>query len=237
MGVSFIAGEIKIQLKLLGEFNATNAMNAVCLGFSQGFDSEKIKKGLENVKGMPGRMEQINQGQLFTVIVDYAFEPKAVVKLYEVISVLPHKKVIHVLGSAGGGRDISRRPKLGQLSGQKADFVIITNEDPYDDDPQVIINQVAEGAIDARKVLGKNLFKILDRRQAINKALSLAEEGDVVLITGKGSEQAICMAGGKKIPWDDRKVVREELEKLEVRSKLNTKYQIPKTNTQKFKNI
>jgi UDP-N-acetylmuramoyl-L-alanyl-D-glutamate--2,6-diaminopimelate ligase len=124
---------------------------------------------------------------------------------------IPHNRVIHVLGSSGGGRDIKRRPVLGRIAGKNADYAIITNEDPYDDDPLIIINQVAMGAEKAGKKEGENLFKMLDRRQAIAKAFSLAHEGDIVLITGKGSEQAICGPRGEKTPWDDRDVARELL--------------------------
>ncbi len=212
-GTGFIVNDIKINLQLLGEFNVTNAMTGVCVGLSQGLDMAQIKKGLEKVKGVPGRLEKIDERQNFTVIVDYAFEPKAVAKLYETIKLIPHNTIIHVLGSAGGGRDVARRPKLGKIAGEKANYVIITNEDPYDDDPQIIIDQVAVGAEHVGKKINDDLFKILDRRKAIKKALSLAKENDIVLITGKGSEQAICVADGKKIKWDDREVVREELRK------------------------
>ena len=92
--------------------------------------------------------------------------------------------------------------------------MVVTNEDPYDEDPEIIINQVLSGALDSSKILNKNLFKILDRREAIKKALSLAKENDLVLITGKGCEQAICVANGEKIKWDDRQVVKEELKLL-----------------------
>jgi UDP-N-acetylmuramoyl-L-alanyl-D-glutamate--2,6-diaminopimelate ligase len=222
-GASFKVDDIEINLQLLGVFNVANAMNAVGVCLSQGVDLEKIKKGLEAIEGVAGRLEKIDalttlpssggtsstgERQNFTVIVDYAFEPNAVTKLYETIKLIPHKKVIHVLGSAGGGRDIARRPKLGRLAGEKANFVIVTNEDPYDEDPQIIINQVAAGAEKAGKVLNKDLFKILGRREAIQRALAEAQENDIVLITGKGSEQAICMANGEKIIWDDRAVVR-----------------------------
>jgi UDP-N-acetylmuramoyl-L-alanyl-D-glutamate--2,6-diaminopimelate ligase len=169
---------------------------------------ENIKTGLESVQGTAGRFERINEGQNFTVIVDYAFEPRAVEKLYKTVKLLPHNKIIHVLGSAGGGRDVDRRPVLGKLAGENADVVIIANEDPYDDDPQVIIEQVAVGAEKTGKIEEKNMFKILDRREAIKKALGTASENDIVLITGKGSEQAICVANGEKITWDDRAVVR-----------------------------
>jgi UDP-N-acetylmuramoyl-L-alanyl-D-glutamate--2,6-diaminopimelate ligase len=100
---------------------------------------------------------------------------------------------------------------LGALAGEKADLVIVTNEDPYDENPDLIIDQVAGGAEEKGKKEGQDLFRIPDRREAVRKAVSLAEENDLVLITGKGSEQGICVADGKIIPWDDRKVVREEI--------------------------
>ncbi len=205
---------IKINLRLLGDFSAVNSMNAVTAGLSQGMTLKQIKQGLENIKGITGRLEMISEGQNFTVVVDYAFEPKAVNKLYEAIKLVPHQKIIHVLGSAGGGRDKSRRPILGEIAGTQADIVIITNEDPYDEDPLVIMEEVSLGAEKAGKVVKRDLFKILDRREAIIKAFSLAEAGDIVLLTGKGSEQAICLAKGAKMPWDDRKVAREELLRL-----------------------
>jgi UDP-N-acetylmuramoyl-L-alanyl-D-glutamate--2,6-diaminopimelate ligase len=203
-----------VTLKLLGGFNVANAMNAAAVGYAQGLSLEQIIKGLESVAGIPGRLERINEGQPFTVIVDYAFEPRAVEKLYETIVLLPHDKVIQVLGSAGGGRDEARRPVLGRIAGEQADTVIVTDEDPYDEDPYIIIDQVALGAEKAGKVLERDLFKIIDRRQAIAQALAKAQPNDIVLITGKGSEQAICVKGGKKIPWDDRTVVREELKRI-----------------------
>jgi len=207
-GTSFKIRGIKINLPLLGAFNAMNGAAAISVGLAEGLSLEIIKSGLEEIQGVRGRLEKIDEGQDFTVIVDYAFEPKAVAKLYETIALLPHKKIIHILGSAGGGRDAARRPVLGRIAGEQADYVIVTNEDPYDDDPETIISQVALGAEKAGKRVGENLFKILDRREAIKKALNLAQAGDLVLITGKGSEQAICVAGGEKIPWDDRAVVR-----------------------------
>ena len=203
-----------INLGLLGEFNAVNAMNAVSVGQAIGLDMTIIKSGLEKIKGIDGRLEKIEEGQPFAVIVDYAFEPNAVEKLYGALKYIPHGKIIHVLGSTGGGRDVARRPVLGKLAGMNADYVIVANEDPYDDDPEIIIDQVALGAEHAGKKIGENLFKILDRREAIKKALELATENDIVLITGKGSEQAICIANGEKIPWDDRAVVRGLLNEL-----------------------
>jgi UDP-N-acetylmuramoyl-L-alanyl-D-glutamate--2,6-diaminopimelate ligase len=202
-----IDGQI-INLQLLGEFNAHNALAAYAVGRNQMIPRDLIKTGLETIKSLAGKLELIDAGQDFLVMVDYSFEPKALTKLYQTIDLIPHHRLIHVLGSTGGGRDKARRPILGQLAGEKADFVVVTNEDPYDEDPQLIINQVAAGAEEAGKEIGKNLFLILDRQEAIVKALELAKKDDLVLITGKGAEQAICVANGRKIPWDDRETAR-----------------------------
>lgn len=213
-GTSFKVGRDRYDLAILGEFNATNTMNAISLGMTEGFALEQIKNGIEKIHGVPGRLERINSGQDFTVIVDYAFEPNAVDKLYDTIGKIPHNKVIHILGATGGGRDSARRPILGKIAGYRAQAVIITNEDPYDEDPELIMDQVLLGAEKAGKKLNSDLFKIPDRREAIAYAISLAQVGDIVLVTGKGSEQAICLANGTMIPWDDRSVVREELGKV-----------------------
>ncbi len=218
-GVSLSINGVKIKLNLLGEFNANNALLAAALGFSQKLDLEEIKSGLENVKGLAGKLEKIDLGQDFTVIVDYSFEPRALEKLYQTIRIIDHKKIIHLLGSAGGGRDKSRRAILGRLAAKGADFVVVTNEDPYNEDPIDIINQVASGAEMAGKTINVDLFKIPDRREAIKKALSLAQTGDLVLFTGKGAEQAICLANGKKEAWDEREVVRDLLADLIVLDK------------------
>jgi UDP-N-acetylmuramoyl-L-alanyl-D-glutamate--2,6-diaminopimelate ligase len=204
-------GREKINMRILGDFNIANSMNAVCIGLVQGLTVQEVKKGLESVGGIPGRLEKIDLGQDFYAVVDYAFEPNALSKTYDTLFKLKPKRIIHVLGSAGGGRDAGRRPKLGALAGEKADLVIVTNEDPYDENPDLIIDQVAGGAEEKGKKEGQDLFRIPDRREAVRKAVSLAEENDLVLITGKGSEQGICVADGKIIPWDDRKVVREEI--------------------------
>lgn len=207
---------LDISVNLLGAFNRRNLLAALSAGTGSGLTTEKMKAGLESITGVPGRLERIDAGQNFTVIVDYAFEPKAVEKLYETVDALPHKRIIHILGSAGGGRDKARRPILGALAGKHADIAIVTDEDPYDEDPLRIMTEVAIGAENAGKKSELNLFTVPDRREAIRKAFSLAKEGDIVLITGKGSEQAICRAHGKKEGWDDRSVAREELDALKV---------------------
>lgn len=213
-GLRFKINEVGFFLPVLGKFNALNFAAAAAVMVSQDFKLADLAEYAVNLPPVPGHLEFIDAGQSFKILVDYAFEPVAMRELYQVVASIKPGRVIHVLGSAGGGRDAARRPILGRLAGESADMVIVTNEDPYDDDPRVIIDQVAEGALAAGKKLDVDLFKVLDRRQAIARALSLARADGLVLITGKGAEQAICVAGGKKIPWDDRMVVTEELKQL-----------------------
>jgi UDP-N-acetylmuramoyl-L-alanyl-D-glutamate--2,6-diaminopimelate ligase len=212
-GSSFTLRDVRFDLKMPGRYNVLNALAAVSVGLSQGLPLDVMAKGLAKVANVPGRFEKIDEGQDFKVIVDYAPEPESLRQLYAAVERLPHARIIHVLGSAGGGRDVARRPILGKLAGEKADVAIVTNEDPYDDDPRLIIEQVAAGAIEAGKKEGETLFKIDDRREAIAKAIGMAGTGDVLLLTGKGAEQAIVGRGGKLQPWDERKVARELLRK------------------------
>jgi len=197
--------EIQFKLKLPGEFNIYNALAATCVGLSQGIKLDVCKKAVEKIEGISGRMEEVIS-QPFKVFVDYAFTPNALEKVYRTLK--PQTgKMICVLGACGGGRDKWKRKVLGKIAVENCDRVIVTNEDPYDEDPMKIIDQVVAGTADRAE-------KVLDRREAIGKSLSMANSGDVVVITGKGSEPWLCVADGKKIPWDDRKVVREEFAKL-----------------------
>jgi len=213
-GLRFKINTVEFFLPILGEFNALNFAAAAAVMISQDFKLADLVQTAAKMPPVPGHLEFIKAGQPFKILVDYAFEPVAMRGLYQVVASIKPGRVIHVLGSAGGGRDALRRPVLGGLAGESAALVIVTNEDPYDEDPRTIIDQVARGALAAGKKLDVDLFKILDRRQAIARALALARPQDLVLITGKGAEQAICVAGGKKIPWDDRMVVKSELSKL-----------------------
>lgn len=213
-GSSFTVLDQNFDISLLGGWNISNALAAISVGKIFNVTMEKMAETLRSLSGVPGRMELINEGQDFTVIVDYAPQPQAVEKVYEFLKMMPRNKIIHVLGSTGGGRDKSRRPILGRLAGENADIVIVTNEDPYDDEPMEIINQVADGAASRGKIDGLNLFKILDRREAIAKAISLAKRGDLVLLTGKGAEQAIVVKNRRKIPWDERVAAREEIRNM-----------------------
>ena len=210
-GTIFNLEQETFKTNLLGNVNVYNCLATISVCKILKVDDQKIREALLKYKGVPGRFEFINEGQNFKVMVDYAPEIESMKKLYETVKLFKYNKIIHVLGSCGGGRDLARRPVLGKLAATNADYVIITNEDPYNDDPIEIINQVSLGAENNGKVLNQNLFKIIDRNEAIKKALSLASPNDLVLITGKGSEQAICLEHGKKMPWDDRKIVKELL--------------------------
>ena len=158
-------------------------------------------------------MEKIDEGQDFTVFVDYAHEKESMSAVLETAGEITAGKVIVLLGAEGGGRDKAKRPILGEIAAKKSDSVVISNVDPYEDDPKEICEDIVVAAEKFGKTRGKDLFVILDRREGIKKAISLASKNDVVLITGKGSEQSIVI-GGRRFPWDDRTVVREELNKF-----------------------
>jgi UDP-N-acetylmuramoyl-L-alanyl-D-glutamate--2,6-diaminopimelate ligase len=213
-GSRFSVEGVKVDLKLPGEYNVSNALATLATCRALGVDLATAAKNLSAIKVVPGRFERVDAGQPWTVIVDYAPEPESLKRLYEALALVEKKRIIHVLGSCGGGRDVSRRPILGRMAAERADIVIVTNEDPYDDDPQMIIDQVAEGAVTGGKQEGNNLFRILDRREAIQKAMSLAEAGDLILLTGKGCEPWICLDHGRKMPWDEADVAREAIKKM-----------------------
>jgi len=214
--------DLNLKINLLGEYNKYNILPSIAIARILNISENKIKNIIKNLKPLPGRLEFIENNLNIKILIDYAFEPKAIEKLYEVIKYMEHNRIIHVLGSCGGGRDKSRRPILGRLAAENADIVIITNEDPYDENPQEIIDQVANGVeeifnkkiTDYGLLITDYLHKILNRREAIKKALQIAETGDLILITGKGAEQKMCLANGKLIDWDDREVVREELKNI-----------------------
>lgn len=212
-GAQIEVQDIPVYWHLSAHFSRLNALAAVAAVHSCGFPLADVLVASEKLRDVAGRFERIVAGQPFAVVVDYAYEPYALQALFA--SLPPHSgKVIGVHGSAGGGRDKARRPLIGAVAAQHEDIVVVTNEDPYDEDPQSIIDAVAAGAREQGKRDGADLFVIADRKEAITFALSTALPGDVVLITGKGSEPVMAIAGGKTIPWDDRQVVRNVLSSL-----------------------
>lgn len=215
-------GQSTINLKMPGIFNAGNALAAFCTGLALEINPDLIKNGLENVAGVRGRMEaiKVSPKQDFTVIVDYAHNPDSLMNVYETVKLSIEKtggRLIAVLG-ATGRRDKTKRPLMGALAGRYADLVIFTDEDPYDEDPMAIIEQVAEGILKGGKKnqwrLNRNYWKVLDRADAIHKAIKEAKKNDVVIITGKGAEEVMAVGLHEFIPFSDRKLVRGELEYL-----------------------
>lgn len=216
MGTSFKINGYSYKIGLIGEVNALNAAAAVGVGYVFNIPPEKIQAGLKALKSIPGRMEKINCGQNFLVYVDYAHDPISIKKLLITGRQLieKNKKLIVLFGGQGGGRDVEKRAVMGKFAGELADIVVISSDDPYDDDPMKIINDIAKGAKSANKIINKDLYLIEDRRVGINKALSLAKKGDLVFIACKGADQLMMLAQGQTIAWDDRKVTREELGKI-----------------------
>ena len=210
-GISYQLSTTNYQLLLLGQFDVYNSLAAIATANAFGIDLATAKRALEKVAGIPGRMELIANKHGLLIVVDYAHEPESLRQVYQTLQNWSYKNLIHVLGPTGGGRDRWRRPVMGELAAGTARYVIITTDDPYDDDPAKLANEMAAGTG------GKAMIEI-DRRRAIARALALAEPGDLVLITGKGAEQVMAIEHNRKIPWDDRRVVQEELLKFEARN-------------------
>jgi UDP-N-acetylmuramoyl-L-alanyl-D-glutamate--2,6-diaminopimelate ligase len=217
-GASFLFNDEKIEMPLLGEFNVYNAAAAICAALALGVSIEKIKKALSAAKAPAGRLEIVNKGQNFTVIVDYAHEPASLEAAYNTIINLKLKtknsKLICLLGAQGGGRDKWKRPAMGEIAAKYCDKIILTNEDPYDENPAAILDDIEAGFSQISNFkfqISKNYWKIINRKEAIRKALSLAKKDDVVILTGKGGEVWMCIESGKKIPWDEKQIVEELL--------------------------
>lgn len=207
-GVKYSLGDIKISTKLPGEFNVYNSMAAVLVGQKLGLKNSQIEKGIASLESVEGRMNLIDEGQPFTVIVDYAHAPDALEKVFE--SVKGHKgRIISVHGGAGR-RDPSTRPIRGAILAKYSDIVIITEDDSRDEDPEMIADAFIKGAQKTGKTLGKDLFKELDRKKAISLAFQMAKPGDLVLILGKGHEKTILRADGPH-EFEDIKVAKELL--------------------------
>lgn len=205
-GSSFSIDNVSFETKLLGEFNVYNLTGAITAGKILGLSLEQMKEAASKISSVPGRMEFIEEGQPFKIIIDYAHEPASMKALYSIVRVMPHNRVIHIFGATGGGRDRARRPVLGEIAEANAQIIILTNDDPYIEDQMGIIGDIRSGI--ARKKENETLFIEPDRKKAIAMGIGFAGEGDIVLITGKGSEQKMAI-GGKMIKWDDREAARE----------------------------
>lgn len=193
---------------LPGEFNVYNILSAVTLADFMKIPHEVIKTGVENLSVVPGRAQKvIVANNTIDVIIDYAHTAESLEELYKAF---PNKKKICVLGNTGGGRDHWKRPVMAQIAEKYCDEIILTNEDPYDEDPRKIVEEMKEAMIEKTPAI------IMDRRSAIAAAISKANEDSVVLISGKGTDPYIMEANGKKTPWSDYEVAKEELEKANL---------------------
>ncbi|MDB5225622.1 MAG: UDP-N-acetylmuramyl-tripeptide synthetase [Candidatus Adlerbacteria bacterium] len=204
--VRFLWRGTLFSIPLPGLFNLKNCLATLTLGEALGLSTEKMKQALERVSPVAGRAQRIEQGQPFSVVVDYAHTPDSLRALYETYR---NKRMICVLGSTGGGRDTWKRPEMGRIADELCDIAILTDEDPYDEDPLKIIEELSAGfSARAPRV-------ILDRRAAIAAAFAEAkDQDDVVLITGKGTDPYIMGPKGTKVAWSDAQVAQEELIKL-----------------------
>jgi UDP-N-acetylmuramoyl-L-alanyl-D-glutamate--2,6-diaminopimelate ligase len=199
-------------LRLAGAFNVANALAAIAVGVTQRLPLERIAAGVEAVAGIPGRFESVEEGQPFTVVVDYAHKPDGLEQVLRTARDLTAGRVIVVFG-CGGDRDRAKRPMMGQIAAQWADDVIVTSDNPRTEDPARIIEEIRPGVEAGQaeaRAAGRQVRARYEpaRRDAIAAAIAAAGPGDVVLIAGKGHETYQEIAGVKH-PFDDRQVVRE----------------------------
>lgn len=212
------AGEEEVTIGLPGDFNVYNALAAAAVALSQGLAPADIARGLASFPGVPGRLERIDEGQPFTVVVDFAHAPEALRRVLAFLRASAsggRGRLIAVFGCIGE-RERPRRAGMGLAAGQLADFAILTNDNPFTEDPDAIIAEIAQGLRQAGCREGYHFVAIPDRREAIAHAFAMAAEGDVVLLAGKGHEQSITI-GETVIPWDDRRVARELLREMTSR--------------------
>jgi UDP-N-acetylmuramoyl-L-alanyl-D-glutamate--2,6-diaminopimelate ligase len=198
--------DVKVQVNLPGSFNVYNSLAAVGVGRALGLKPAAIVQGVAALKSVEGRMNRVDEGQDFAVIVDFAHTPDSFEKILSSMRKLTKGRLIVMFGSAGR-RDVSKRAKQGASAGKWADVVVVTEEDDRDVDGVEIMNQIAGGAQSAGKVLDKDLFLVHDRTEAIGFAVGLAKAGDTVLLLGKGHEKTIERADGEH-PWDEIGTVR-----------------------------
>lgn len=202
-------GRTQLFLPLPGRFNVYNALAAATAGLSLGIAQHDIHRGLSNATGVPGRMQRVDAGQPFSVIVDYAHTAASFEKVLTTLRPLTGGRLIAVFGCAGE-RGTERRTGMGAVAARDTDYSVITTEDPRGEDPEAIIAQIASAMQAGGAVEGRDFERVADRRQAMRRAFELARAGDLVLLTGKGHEHSIETAAGR-IPWDEVTAARELL--------------------------
>jgi UDP-N-acetylmuramoyl-L-alanyl-D-glutamate--2,6-diaminopimelate ligase len=215
IAVAAPSGDGSVDLQLAGRFNVHNALAVVALGEVLELDPAAVRAGLAAVRGVPGRMERLDAGQPFGVVIDYAHTPVSLEKVLGLLAPLAAARggeLIVVFGSAGE-RDVEKRPMMGRIAGRLARLVVITDEDPRGEDSRAILDEIARGAEDAGKRRDRDLFLIAERPAAIAAAFERARPGDIVLLAGKGHEQSIIGPAGP-IPYDERSAATDALAAL-----------------------
>lgn len=205
-------GDATVDVPLAGRFNAHNALAVIALGEALGLDAAAVARGLGSVDRVPGRMERVDRGQPFGVIVDFAHSPASLAAVLDLLAPSAAARgggLIAVFGSAGE-RDTAKRPQMGRIAGERCRLVVATDEDPRGEDPAAILDAIARGAEAAGRRRGHDLLLIADRRAAIEAAFEAARPGDTVLLAGKGHERSIITVDGER-PWDERAVAEDVL--------------------------
>jgi UDP-N-acetylmuramoyl-L-alanyl-D-glutamate--2,6-diaminopimelate ligase len=209
------AGSIPIELCLPGRYNVANALAAIAIAVSQELPLDAVQRALAGFRGIVGRMEPIDEGQDFQVVVDFAHTPNALEKALTVARTLTRGRVISVFGCAGL-RDRQKRAAMGEIAGRLADLVMLTAEDPRTEDVNAIIAEMAAGCRRAGRKEGADYWAVPDREEAIGFAVRLARPGDLVIVTGKGHERSMCY-GTVETPWSDHDACRRQLSALALR--------------------
>jgi UDP-N-acetylmuramoyl-L-alanyl-D-glutamate--2,6-diaminopimelate ligase len=200
---------LNLRTPLVGRFNVSNCLAALTVGYAHGLSGTLLVEALAHAPRIPGRMERIEAGQPFTVVVDYAHTADSLEKVLQTLRPLTSGQLIVVFGSAGD-RDRAKRPVMGSVAARLADFAVITDEDPREEDAAAVLREIARGAEAAGARAGEHFVEVVDRRTGIAVAFARARAGDTVLLAGKGHEQSIIV-GTDKRPWDDPTVARELL--------------------------
>jgi UDP-N-acetylmuramoyl-L-alanyl-D-glutamate--2,6-diaminopimelate ligase len=207
-------GPLVVRLKLSGRWNAANALAAAAAGVAVGLSLDEIRDGLERLRGVSGRMERVDLGQPFSVIIDYAHTPQSLEKVLRELRAITKGKLIAVFGSAGD-RDREKRPWMGEIAARLSDYAVFTNEDPREEDPMAILSEIAAGAEEVGWKEGENYDRIENRRQGIAEAIRRARPGDTILLAGKGHERSILIGRGKEA-WDERAAAEDAIRGVRI---------------------
>ncbi len=205
--------DFELRTVLIGDYNISNILAATCVALALEVPVEAIQQGVWSVKGIAGRMERVDEGQDFTVLVDFAHTPNSLQRVLETARTLTEGRVIAVFGSAGL-RDVEKRAWMGEIGGHLADVTVLTAEDPRTESLEAILDEMARGAERAGAVEGRTYFRIPDRAEAIQFAVDLARPGELVIACGKGHEQSMCY-GTVETPWSEREALRAALRKVQ----------------------